>query len=313
MKRTPIHAGRTSLLILFPFALAACGQHGAASHGTIQLANPGPAVETVNGEEVPQRLLDALARSRNWDLSRPELRERALKELTNYVLAAQAAQKMKFGDEIDIDALAEVSRLQAVSTAAIAEIQRNGKVDDAALRAEYDKQVARVGGSEYDFTHIVFAKEADAKKAAAEIAGGKPFDKVFDAHKKDALQTRTFTRVRAAQLPPALGQAVAAMKAGETTKDPVQSPLGWHVVHLDNVTQRQPPAFEQVKESLRRSLIKQSGDQEVQKLRADAKIVLAEPAPPAAAAPAKPGMAPAQKPAQPPPQKPADDATKPKN
>ena len=310
MKRTITPAGRLSLLILIPLAVAGCGHGGSTSQGTIQLANPGPAVETVNGEEVPQRLLDALARSRNWDISRPELRERALKELTNYVLAAQAARKMKFGNDIDIEAMAEVSRLQAVSTATIAELQRTGPVDDEALRAEYAKQVGKGGGPDYDFTHIVFAKEADARKAAAEVAGGKPFDKVVEAHKKDALQTRSFTHVRAVQLPQPLSKAIEAMKPGETSKDPVQTPLGWHVLRLDNVTQHQPPAFEQVKDSLRRSLLKQSGDQQLQKLRADAKITLAEPAPATAA---KPGPAPAPKAVPPPAAKPADDATKPKN
>ncbi|HKE46960.1 MAG TPA: peptidylprolyl isomerase, partial [Rhodanobacteraceae bacterium] len=166
---------------------------------------------------------------------------------------------------------------------------------------------------DYDFTHMVFAKEADAKKVAAEIAGGKPYDKVFEAHKKEAVQTRTFTHVRGPQLPPALGQAIAGLKAGETTRDPVQSPLGWHVVHLDNVTQHQPPAFEQVKESLRRSLLKQSGDRQMQKLRAEAKVTLADPAPAAATTSAKPAAPPAVKVVPPPPAKPADDATKPKN
>ena len=87
--------------LLASILLAACnggaggGTTATSGSGTIQLANPGASVETVNGEAVPQRLLDALAKSRNWDLSNPRLHDRALIELTNFVIAAQAAKDPK--------------------------------------------------------------------------------------------------------------------------------------------------------------------------------------------------------------------------
>ena len=62
MKRSYVSSGSAALpaLVMTTLALAAlagCGKESgtapAASKGTIQLANPGPAVETINGEEVP--------------------------------------------------------------------------------------------------------------------------------------------------------------------------------------------------------------------------------------------------------------------
>ena len=293
--------GGTLAAMLLAASLTACSSGAGDTHSTIRLANPGPAVETVNGEEVPQRLLEAFARARSWDLSRPELRERALKELTNHVLAAQAARDNKYMDDPDFAAQVEVSRLQGVAQATIAQFQKDSPLDDAALRAEYDKQVGKTSGTDYDFTQIVFSDEAAAKKAAAEIAGGKAFDKVLEAHKKDALQTRTFQHVRAAQMPESLAKALEGMKAGEVSKTPVQTPLGWHVVHLEAIVPHTPPPFEQVKEGMRRTMLKRTAEERVTKLRADAKIVPASPPPATAAAPATPA-----KPA-------ADDAKKPQN
>ena len=293
--------GGTLAAMLLAASLTACSSGAGDTHSTIHLANPGPAVETVNGEEVPQRLLEAFARARSWDLSRPELRERALKELTNHVLAAQAARDNKYMDDPDFAAQVEVSRLQGVAQATIAQFQKDSPLDDAALRAEYDKQVGKTSGPDYDFTQIVFSDEAAAKKAAAEIAGGKAFDKVLEAHKKDALQTRTFQHVRAAQMPESLAKALEGMKAGEVSKTPVQTPLGWHVVHLEAIVPHTPPPFEQVKEGMRRTMLKRTAEERVTKLRADAKIVPASPPPATAAAPATPA-----KPA-------ADDAKKPQN
>jgi peptidyl-prolyl cis-trans isomerase C len=310
--------------ILLLTTLAGCGHAGGGDPSTIQLANPGPTVETVNGEAVPQRLLDALAHTRNWDISNPKLRDRALADLTNTVLAVQASRDAKVAGDTDLAALAELGRLQAISGAAVTALQTQGEVDDAALQAEYDKQTARANATTYDFSHIVFAKdkEADAVKAAAEAAGGKPFTAVMEAHKKDAVQTHVFTHVRAAQLPPPLGAAIAAMKPGETLKAPVQTQLGWHVVHLDAATPSTPPAFDQVKESLRRSLLKRAAEDRMMKLRAEAKIdpplKAPEPLPPMASRPLQAPFAPPMgtptdaKPAdvKPVDAKPADDSKK---
>lgn len=317
MKHSSSPCGVLLLALLMPVAMTACngsssGNGAGNAHSTIQLANPGPAVETVNGEEVPERLLEAFAHARNWDLQKPELRARALKELTNYVLAAQAARDNKFMDDPDFAALVEVNRLQIVASATLAQFQKDGQIDDAVLRAEYDKQIGKTAGTDYDFTQIVFSDQAAAAKVAAEVAGGKPFEKVYDAHKKDALQTRSFQHVRLTQMPEPLAKAIEGMKAGDVSKTPVQTPLGWHVVHLETVTPHTPPTFEQVKESLRRTMQKRAGEDRLMKLRTEAKIVPPLPAtstpPPVNVVPMPPPTAPA---AQTKP--PADDAQKPKN
>jgi peptidyl-prolyl cis-trans isomerase C len=294
----------TSLASLMIAALAGCGS-GAGDDRIIQLADPGPTVETVNGLPVPQRLLDAVARSHNWDLSKPELRERALKELTNHVIAAQVARDQNFASDPDFAAAAELNRLQGLAAATAAEFQKRAQVDDSVLRAEYDKQLAKAGSTEYDFAHIVFATEPEAIKAAGEVLAGKPFDAMFEAHKEDARQARAFTHIRSAQLPEQVAAALASMKAGDTTKVPIETKFGWHVMHLTAVKPYTPPPFEQVKDNLRRSLVKRSGDEQLAKLRESAKVTLTDPAPPAAA---KSPAAPASEPKEP-----AADASKPKD
>jgi len=305
MKPSFTQAGLLVPTIVLLAAMAACSSAtGSAVQPTIQLTDGGPTVETVNGEAVPEKLLDAFARSRNIDLGKPDARDRALKELANYVVAAQAARDEKFVNDPDFAALAEVSRLQAISAATVAEFQKQAQVDDAALRAEYDRQIARNPQPIYDFSQIVFRNQADATKAAAEIAAGKTFEKVADAHKKDALQTNKLMRMPTAQLSQPLAKALAAMKPGETTKAPVQTPLGWTVARLDGTTARPQPTFEDMKEGLRRSAMKRAGEARMMKTRADAKITRAE-GQPALAQPAAPTPTPV-KPA-------ADDAAKPKN
>ena len=288
-----------ALSLLLPLAMTACtGQSETAANATIHLDNPGPAAETVNGEEVPERLLVAYARMRNLDLSRPDQRQRALKDLANIVITAQAARDAKLYEDAEFTATAEMMRLQSLATASAAQFQRAGTIDDTALRAEYDKMTQANGGTDYAFSQLVFKDEATANKVVAEIAKGKPFDKALEEHKTDALQARRFQNVRTRQMPEALANAIGAMKAGDVSKAPVQTPLGFHIVHLESATAHAPEPFEATKERLRASMLKRAAEDKLVKLRSEAKIVVA----PAPAGTTTPAPAPA---------KPADDAKKP--
>lgn len=294
--------------LALPFAtlalavLAGCGGSGGSGagsdSGSIQLGDNGGVVETVNGEAVPQRLLDALAQSRGIDLSNPQMREKALKQLTDSVLLAQAAKKDGFGSDPEFAAAVELGRLQGVASATMRQLQNKSSVDDAAVRAEYDAQAAKGGVSEYDFGQIVFATQEQAAKAAADVAGGKNYDQVVETYRKDARMARNFPKVRASMLPPPLAAALTALQPGETTKTPLQLPQGWALVHLNTVNAVPQPPFEQMKEGLRRTLSRKASEDHMTKLRDEAKITLTNPPPastlpPPPPAPARPnGMMP---------------------
>jgi len=317
MKRE-LHFSRAALpaLIIAALALAACGKQpgtpSASSAGTIQLDNPGPPAETINGEEVPMRLVDAIIHQRSWDPSRPDLRERATKEITNIVLTAQAAKKENFLADPDFAAQVELGRLQALSNATAAAFRERSPFDEAAAKADYEKRVA-TGKPDYDFTQIVMRSQAEATKVMAELKT-KPFDKVVEAHQKDALQTRSLKRVKGAQLPEPMTKALDDLKPGEVVKEPLQTPLGFVILRLDAVTPYTPPPFDQVRDNLKRQAQKKGGEEQLAKIRADAKIVPAPgttPAQPNTQLPQPPAQLPA--PAKPAEEKPAGDAAKPQN
>ena len=323
MKRQ-MHVRRALLpaLVMAAFALAGCGnQPGtttASGSKTIQLDNPGPPAETINGEEVPMRLVDAIIHQRSWDPSRQDLRERALKEVTNIVLTAQAAAKEKFTADPDFAAQVELGRLQALSNATAAAFRERGAFDEAAARADYEKRVVAGGKPDYDFTQIVMRTQPEAAKVMADLKS-KPFDKVVEMHQKDALQTRSLKHVRGAQLPESMAKALDGLKPGEVAKEPLQTPLGFVILRLDAITPYTPPPFEQVRDNMKRQAQKKAGEEQLAKIRAEANIV---PAP--GMAPVKPNTQLPQPPAQPQQpaprrdekpadEKPAGDAAKPQS
>jgi peptidyl-prolyl cis-trans isomerase C len=272
--------------------VAACSQQGASSSDAIQMSTTGPVAETVNGTKVPQSLLESVARQHNLHLENPQQRQQAFDLLTDEVLVAQAAQHESFASSEPFQAAVEAERLKGVADAAFAEYQKLTPISDDMLKAEYDAQSARAGNQAYDFGQLLFANEADALKAEDDIVTGKPFSAVFDAYRTKAKQAKVFTRVRPDQLPEPMVKALQDLKNGETTKVPVKTEYGWHVVHLDIVNPYTPPPFEQVKEGVRRGMQVKMAQDRVKKLRESAKIDYPEgtaPAPVAAPqSPAKP-------------------------
>jgi peptidyl-prolyl cis-trans isomerase C len=71
--------------------------------------------------------------------------------------------------------------------------------------------------------------------------------------------------------------------------DPVKTQFGWHVLKVEDKRQRQPPAFDTVRDQVENYAVRKAQVELVGKLRADAKIErLDQPATPAApAAPAE--------------------------
>ena len=89
--------------------------------------------------------------------------------------------------------------------------------------------------------------------------------------------------MRLDQLPEDLAKVIGSMQNGETTKVPVKTSFGWHVVHLDIANPFVPPPFEQVKDAVRHGLLLSVGRERLHKLKEQAKIEY----PPGATPPAK--------------------------
>jgi peptidyl-prolyl cis-trans isomerase C len=269
--------------------LAGCSQGGGtADSRVIQLPADAPVAETVNGTQVPQTLLESIAHGHNLHLDKPEQREQALKLTTDLVLMAQAAQHDNFFADPQFQADVEAARLKGLADAAISAFEKQTPIGDDMLKAQYDSEVGQAGKFEYDFSQLLFANEEDALKAEGDILAGKPFPQVFEAWRGKAKQAKAFGRVRLDQVPQPLAQTLAAMTNGETTKIPVKTEFGWHIVHLDIANPFMPPPFEQVKAGIRRSMLLKIGQQRLEKMREQAKVEY-----PAGTAPPAPKSAPA--------------------
>lgn len=273
-----------SIAIAIAF-LAGCGSKGSSTDHAAALPGEQQTLETVNGRKVPTILLTKLALARSLDLTKAEDYAAALKELNDYVLLGQEAERAGYWKDIDFAADVEIARMQAVANRTVLLMRSQTPIDDSLLKAEYDQQIAKLGKYEYDISQLIFKTESEALQAAGELAAGKSWQSVFDGMGETAQQAKAFSGVKLAQLPEPLATAVAQTPPGESMKVPVQTQYGWHLIRVDLATPFSPGSFEDLKEGIRLTLAGQLATDRLQKLREEAKIELLTPAP-AATAPA---------------------------
>lgn len=249
---------RLGLVIAIALSLAACGDGptnaqspDVAQSGVIQVRTGSPAFK-VNGEVVPQPLVDAYAKRRGFDLNDPGQSQQIRKEVGNLVALAQEARKRR----LDQTAEAELERLNVLSGQLLSNAVESVLISEDDLKAKYEEQVAAAGTLEYKLDHILYRNEESARAAIAELDGGKSFAAVMTEAQTDtnAVQAQTFDFIQPTVLPPSLAEAVKALEVGARASAPVQTDYGFHVFRVAETRSFEPPAFDQVRDGIRQQI-----------------------------------------------------------
>ncbi|MGA7297633.1 MAG: peptidyl-prolyl cis-trans isomerase [Rhodanobacteraceae bacterium] len=257
--------------------LASCGSGPSTGDGddggtVIHLEGNGDVAATVNGAPIPEALLDAVANGRGLDPADPDQRKQALSELTQYVLLAQQADRLKVDEQPDLAAMAEAARLQGLAAAVLQAYNRAHPVTDKMVAADYARQAREAGNTTYRFTQLLFDSKPNADKAAAELASGKSFKDVYDEWSSKVRDAQQYSGVFPRQLPAPLATALTSLKQGGTTASPVQSKLGWHLLHLDGTDSFKAPPLTKVEDQVRRGMQEKQAKAWVNSLKDDATI-----------------------------------------
>lgn len=253
--------------------LAACGhdQTTAPATALIQLDGAASSLK-VNGVAVPEALVEAYARKRGWELRDPGQRDQAYDQLGELLAVAMAAEKQGLLADKDVRADLELERLNRLSGL----MMEHGAPapTDAEIKAEYDRQLAATGTTEYHVVHVLFDSAERAQQFLAALAAGSIFDDAMSsqAGQPGVRDSKDLGWVRLPQLPPALGTAVAALQAGTWTPAPVETDYGFHIALLRESRPFNAPPFDQLKEGIRTSLQRKRALELAQSIKQQAKI-----------------------------------------
>lgn len=269
--------------ILMGALIAITHTQGAQAQGTQQDNKPDfEFVASVNGKPITQGLLNLNIRAATAQGQRdtPELRQAIKEELINKELVAQEAERLGLAKEIDFpDQIAQLKQnllLQALLEAHF----KKEPISDVQLREEYERQRKLLGDGknsyQYRLSQILVANETDALDLIRRIQKGELFGKLAQEYSADTgskQQGGALGWVFPNQVIPAVANVLPGMSKGAITTSPIQTPVGWVIVKLDDKRQIKIPSFEESKAQLRQALVQQYLASVVKNLRTSAKII----------------------------------------
>ena len=151
-----------------------------------------------------------------------------------------------------------------------------GNITEKELKSEYETIKSKNEGvKEAKARHILVKTEAEAKQVIKDLDKGKKFAKLAKERSIDATAKRGgdlgyFSEN--GEIVPEFAKATFALKKGEYTKKPVKTPLGWHVIKLENKRNRKVPSFDEMKASIQNGLVQKMVMESVKTLRKNAKV-----------------------------------------
>ena len=245
---------RILCLTLALVALAAC-QPKSPSGTASESSTSSPTVATVDGTPISRDFYEfyikGVTGKTSSDLS-PEQRTQALDNLIRAQLIAEEAKKESLDTQTDTAQLLKMERLNVLEQALSQKYLANKQPTDDELKAEYDAEVAKLPKTEYHARHILVATQPFAQKIVERLKKGEKFEDLAKAESMDSSKTNGgdlgwFTLDHMVK---PFADAVAGLKEGQYTTDPVQTQYGWHVIQLLGTRPVSPPPFDQVKQRL---------------------------------------------------------------
>ena len=234
-------------------------------------------VATVNGREIPAIYGD-MAKQTLLSQGAPNdasLETRAREALINQELLSRAAIDKGLDKNPKTVAAMEMLRREQLSKAYLEDYVTSHPISDAEIKSEYDKAKVAAGSNEYKARHILVKTEAEAKAIIDQLNKKVAFDKLAkekSIDKGSAVKGGDLGWNISGSFVKEFGEAMQKLKKGETTKMPVQSQFGWHIIKLDDVRPTQFPALDEVKNKVRQQLQQKQVRDAIGELRTKAKI-----------------------------------------
>ncbi len=214
-------------------------------------AEENPVVATVNGRDIRRSDVAEFAQSMPQLAGVPfeAVYPRLLDSLVNMRVIANAADKSDIEKQPDVQQALTAAREQILSQAYLANTLEKLMTQDK-LREIYLEQVRNFPRqSEIRARHILVKTKAEADKIRQQLKSGADFVELV---KKNSLAKENdgdlgyFTQN---MMIPEFGDVVFKLKKGDIS-EAIETPMGWHIVQVNDKRLAAPPAFNDVQEEL---------------------------------------------------------------
>ncbi len=273
---------RISLVLLAAASLLVgctkpAGDAGNAAKPAADAAKPATGtVATVNGQKIPTETFDIFLQAvtgKPAAEATPEQKSQVLDQLIDMTIVAQAGEKEGLQDQPATKARISLLTTQIIAQATTEKYLKTHPVSETEVKADYDSQVANVP-MEYKAQHILVDTKEQAETIIKELDAGADFAKLAAKDSKDPSGKNGgdlgWFSLQSMVKP--FSDAVAALKKGEITQQPVETQYGWHVIRLEDTRTPTIPEFDDVKQQVEQMTQRKKIEAYLEELRKSAKI-----------------------------------------
>jgi peptidyl-prolyl cis-trans isomerase C len=264
-----------ALIVLALTTPLAQAQTPAAAAAT-PAADASKPLAVVNGKEIPALYGELVKKEMaQGQPDSPQLDARVRESLINLELLSRAALDKGLDKDPRLAAMLDIRRKDQLAKAYLEDYVKAHPVSDAEIQAAYDKAKAEPLEPEYRARHILVKTEAEANKILADLGKKAKFEDLAKKYSKDPGSAKNggaldWSDRRA--FVPEFSEALAGLKKGETTKTPVKTQFGYHIIRLDDTRQPEFPKLEAVRGEIVKQLQNQRVREAIMAARASAKI-----------------------------------------
>lgn len=234
---------------------------------------------TVGGYEITEKYLQAYLNNQGISSPSKAQLDQALEALIKQ--QSLVTQAHKDGLELSIEQQLSIQQLkhQALSQLALKNHLQSHAVTDEEVKAEYNRIIAELKGVEYKVRHMLFQDEAQAIAVLDEIKSGQPYMDVeasYLAQHAGMKNVGDLGWINVKQVPKVFTKALKTMSPDQVYDEVLISQFGVHVLYLENQRKAEPPAFEQVKDGIKKTLEQKVIERYLQLVKAKAKVKVSQ-------------------------------------
>jgi peptidyl-prolyl cis-trans isomerase C len=261
------------------FGLTAQAQAQAQAQTTSKV--PSGSFAAVNSVPLSNSLLEQVIKNNAAQgvKDSPELRNMVRGELIGRAALSQEAVKLGLDKQDNSLTQMELLKQNFLAEMLIADHLTKNPVSEAAVRADYDRQVVSLkDAKEYKIRGIVLADESAAKAALASVRKGEAFDKVAKEKSIDPSKTEggDLGWLLAEQINPLIANVVVNLSKGAVVAAPIQVQNAWHIIKVDDIRNFVAPQFDDAKGQIRQALQMRKRSEYVNQIMSAAKVQLAD-------------------------------------
>ena len=231
----------------------------------------------VNGKEIPAVYGEIMKREMiaQGQPDNAQLQTRIRESLVNMELLSRAAIEKGLDKDPMLVAALEIQRKNTYAKVYLEDYVKTHPISDAEIQAEYDRAKAAASPNEYHVRHILVKTEDEAKKVLSELDKKAKFADLAKKYSQDPGSAKNGGDLNWAD-PNAFvkefADALVALKKGETTKTPVKTQFGYHIIKLDDVRPTKIPALADVKGEVLKQLQQKRVRDAITAARTSAKV-----------------------------------------